>query len=137
MTSLRPIEMLSPSQSQRFLAEQLMSHSVPVQRTSWQGIEAPSPAFETSNALAAFDVPDSICKWQQACDPDLPWAEDHFQERVCGQPLNPPPSSAQWPWYSEEQRKRFLKGERFDHTYPERYWPKRAGVEDHNRGILR
>jgi len=61
------------------------------------------------------------------CNPDLPWAEEHFQERVSGIPHNPPPSSMRWPWYSEKERAKFQHGEaqRFDHTYPERYWPDR------------
>ncbi len=132
------VDTLTPAQSRRFFAERMIQHCVPIQRTSWQGVEAPSPALELSNVIGVFDVPDSIAAWQQLCDADMPWAEQHFQERVGGEPLNPPPSSQSWPWYSEKERQRFLNGtaQRFDHTYPERYWPKGLGHADQDRGFF-
>lgn len=57
---------------------------------------------------------------------NLPWAEDHFQERVSGEPLNPPPSEAWWP-YAVQGNAAHKQGEKFSHTYPERFWPKYAG----------
>jgi hypothetical protein len=54
---------------------------------------------------------------------NLPWAEDHFQERVCGQPLNPPPSEAYWP-FAVNGNAAHKADEKFSHTYPERFWPK-------------
>ena len=133
---MRPyVDALTPAQSQKFFAERMINHSVPIQRASWQGVEAPCPVYELPNVIGEFDVPDSITQWQGQCEPDLPWAEEHFQERVCGSPLNPPPSSARWPWYSETERQRFLNGsaQRFDHTYPERYWPKNTGYAGEDR----
>lgn len=32
-------------------------------------------------------------------EPNLPWAEDHFQERVGGEPTNPGRQYMNWPWY--------------------------------------
>lgn len=60
---------------------------------------------------------------------NLPWAEDHFAERVCGEPLNPPPSEAWWP-YAQQGNKaaKEIRGNKFSHTYPERMWPKAANV---------
>ncbi|UVK62968.1 thymidylate synthase [Gordonia phage Hexbug] len=85
--------------------------------------------------------------------PDLRWAEDHHLERVGGEPLNPAPSYERWPWHSEAAREQFKQRGRevvtepagyssdlmafgrkivgtrevpFDHTYPERMWPKYA-----------
>lgn len=58
--------------------------------------------------------------------PDLPWADDHFLERISGEPLNPPPSEAWWP-HAPQGNNEFKDGELFSHTYPERYWPKKAG----------
>lgn len=55
----------------------------------------------------------------------LPWAEDHFLERVSGLPLNPPPSEAWWP-YARAGNAEHKIGEKFHHTYPERIWPKLA-----------
>jgi len=57
---------------------------------------------------------------------NLPWAEDQFQERVSGEPMNPPPSEAWWP-YAVKGNARHKEGEKFSHTYPERYWPRYAG----------
>ena len=117
------LDSLSPDKSQLYMAEHMATHCVPIQRTSWQSTSAPSPARELHNVVAEFSVPDSLQQWQDLCQPDLPWAEEHFQERVSGQPLNPPPSFIRWPWHSAEEASKFLtKSKRFDHTYPERYW---------------
>lgn len=53
--------------------------------------------------------------------PNLPWAEEHFQERVSGVPLNPPPSHVRWP-FAQGGNEKFLPNGRFSHTYPERLW---------------
>ncbi len=62
----------------------------------------------------------------------LPWAEDHFLERVGGQPLNPSPSEAWWPFAKKTDdgtnKDPKSEGEAFSHTYPERMWPKFANV---------
>lgn len=67
-----------------------------------------------------------------ACQANLPWAEDHFQERVSGKPLNPPPSEQWWPFNQNGNRDhKFQKdGEAaaFSHTYPERFWPRFANI---------
>jgi len=62
----------------------------------------------------------------QEVKPNLPWAEDHFLERVSGEPLNPPASEAWWP-YARAGNAEHKNGEKFHHTYPERIWPKGAG----------
>src|SRR6478609_957131 len=64
---------------------------------------------------------------QDIYKPNLPWAEDHFLERVCGEPLNPPPSEAWWP-FAVKDNELHKEKEKFSHTYPERYWPKFANV---------
>ena len=59
----------------------------------------------------------------------LPWAEDHFLERVGGEPLNPSPSEAWWPFAAKKDGTNIAhksEGEAFSHTYPERMWPKYA-----------
>lgn len=62
---------------------------------------------------------------QKDIGPNLPWAEDHFQERVCGTPLNPPPSSDHWP-FAQKKNTTHKRDNQFSHTYPERFWPKHA-----------
>lgn len=59
-------------------------------------------------------------------DPNLPWADDHFEERVCGLPLNPGNEWSNWPWAKSADK--FRKDGMFNHTYAERYWPKYATV---------
>ena len=128
------LDSLSPDKSQLYMAEHMATHCVPIQRTSWQSTSAPSPARELHNVVAEFSVPDSLQQWQDLCQPDLPWAEEHFQERVSGQPLNPPPSFIRWPWHSAEEASKFLtENRRFDHTYPERYWPRDNLDEEQTR----
>jgi hypothetical protein len=58
--------------------------------------------------------------------PDLPWASDHFNERVSGIPYNPPPSAARWP-HAVRGNADHTTGTEYDHTYPERFWPRHAG----------
>ena len=61
---------------------------------------------------------------QEDIAPNLPWADDHFEERVCGYPLNPGLQWSKWPWASSADK--FRKDGMFNHTYAERYWPKNA-----------
>ena len=49
-----------------------------------------------------------------------PWAAIHFDERVSGLPLNPPPSHEMWNIKTDD----YLKDGKFSHSYPERMWPK-------------
>lgn len=57
---------------------------------------------------------------------DQSWADDHFLERVRGVPYNPPPSHVNWP-YAVRGNADHIDGQIFDHTYPERFWPRNAG----------
>lgn len=72
------------------------------------------------NVPAFHDLPYRLYSWQQLCDPNLPWAEDHFQERVSGKPLNPAPSYEWWPFYKQGESWEITKQHQFSHTYPER-----------------
>jgi hypothetical protein len=58
--------------------------------------------------------------------PNLPWADDHFAERVCGEPLNPGETWKTWPYALKADGFRDEHGQ-FNHNYMERYWPKFAG----------
>lgn len=66
--------------------------------------------------------------FQSMVKPNLPWAEDHFLERVSGEPLNPPPSESYWP-FAQQGNAAHKKDQQFSHTYPERFWPRHAGEE--------
>jgi thymidylate synthase-like protein len=80
----------------------------------WWGFTVPLPIFGTG----------VHAHYQKDIEPNLPWADDHFEERVCGYPLNPGTEWANWPWASSADK--FRKDEMFNHSYAERYWPKLA-----------
>ena len=75
--------------------------------------------------------------YRQSIKPNLPWADDHFeQERVSGYPINPGSTWKYWPYGHAAERA--LEGGMFNHTYAERFWPKQAGLTEHepnHRGI--
>lgn len=58
--------------------------------------------------------------------PNMPWADNHFDERVGGVPLNPGEEWANWPYAKSADK--FRKDGMFNHSYAERYWPKYASL---------
>lgn len=98
----------------------------------WQAKKEADAAF--SNTLevihARVEVPIARNKymWQLMTGSNQPWAEDHFQERVGGEPVNPPPSNLWWP-YAQAGNTDHKNDGIFSHTYPERFWPRMANVE--------
>jgi hypothetical protein len=80
---------------------------------------------ELHNVTLTYDVPALMSHAQAYTGANLPWAEDHFQERVSGKPLNPAPSESWWP-FAQQNNKSHKDGVVFSHTYPERMWPKHA-----------
>lgn len=64
---------------------------------------------------------------REQIQPNLPWADDHFLERVGGEPLNPGEQWKHWPWSRSADGHRDSNGQ-FNHTYMERFWPKFAGL---------
>lgn len=82
-----------------------------------------------------FWVPGDVETLQVLIQPNLPWAEDHFQERVGGIPLNPSPSEAWWP-FAVAGNAKHKEGEIFSHTYPERMWPCFANIGGDVQGSL-
>lgn len=69
---------------------------------------------------------------QEVVQPNLPWAEDHFQERVGEEPTNPGSQYMNWPWFRPDWEAQSGKTMRFSHTYQERMWPRwaREGYSD-------
>lgn len=59
---------------------------------------------------------------------DKAWADEHFEERVGGEPTNPGESYKRWPYNTfTEGNDPYKDGKTFSHTYQERFWPKQAG----------
>lgn len=108
----------------------LLLHGDDVMVGEWQAIHNPDlPMANTREALDVsfqFPIPESISALQNVVKPNLPWAEDHFKERVSGEPLNPAPSHEWWPYAQKSNKDHMTKEEKFSHTYPERMWPKFA-----------
>lgn len=98
----------------------------------WQGVDiSKKPEMATyelqhvhfSASLAARE---DLDYFRRQIAPALPWADDHFEERVCGEPINPGIQWAKWPFGNSA--KSFLNAAgKFNHNYMERYWPKWAG----------
>lgn len=119
----------------QFLTRRFLSpHAEEVSVGEWQSQKVQDPAISTMHELRntsfTWHVPGGIVDLQQRVEPNLPWAEDHFQERVSGKPLNPPPSERYWP-FAQSGNAAHKEGDKFSHTYPERFWPKYAGAENH------
>lgn len=103
-------------------------------RGKWQTLDVAASSMhdthELRNVQISYTVPDTEIQLQNEVHPDLPWAEVHFQERVGGEPLNPPPSHVDWPYHGSDKERHLDASAVFSHTYPERFWPKRAGWTD-------
>lgn len=100
-----------------------------IQVGEWQAMDTSKSTLhqtrELEDVVLSVPIPNSMADAQEVFKPNLPWAEDHFGERVSGWPHNPPPSHEYWPW-GRNNHLHQSQG-RFDHTYPERFWPKHAG----------
>ena len=98
----------------------------------WQAIDTPDDLHEIINRYIQMDMPEGIEELARLSDADMPWSEDHFQERIdpnCNH--NPGYQYQNWPYYkvnTEDNDKKFRKeGETFfSHTYMERFWPDKS-----------
>lgn len=114
-----------------------LKETVLMQRGEWQANSLEDPQFAThdlSNVVINYFPSASIKRIQKDLKPDLPWAEEHFKERVSGIPHNPPPSFRIWPYHKGHEEDYLKQGE-FAHTYPERFWPAKAKNADGNRNF--
>jgi hypothetical protein len=112
------------------LRQMLVDHASDVDVGEWhaqdvRGLSA-MVSREVLNVSLELEIGNDLGQWQREIRPNLPWAEDHFWERVCGQPLNPGDEFRNWPWASDYFDKYYLENGEFSHTYMERFWPKRT-----------
>lgn len=103
--------------------------SKPMEVKNWHAQKAPDVFREQLNVYFNVQMPNLPNLVERQILPNLEWANMHFEERVGGLAVNPPPSHEIWP-YAEKGNKEHLKEEKFSHTYPERIWPKLAGNLD-------
>ena len=111
----------------RGIGQQLLMGGELVEVGEWQSVQ------DDSHPMArTYEIQDLSFRWdyisltveglQIQVEPNLPWAEDHFQERIGGKPLNPGEQYKNWPWYKQGVEEHKMEGQ-FSHTYMERYWP--------------
>lgn len=121
-----------PSIAIGMLREHLYHHGYRMEQKKWQSVTAPAPTWETIKVNLSFPMPQTIQEMKSEIRPNLPWADDHFQERIGGKPLNPGEQYKNWPFYKRkpEDDKFRTWDKQFSHTYMERFWPKYAGFKD-------
>jgi hypothetical protein len=95
----------------------------------WHAKTTELPMHELEDVSFEYHFPQDLDDLERDVKPNLPWAQEHFTERVCGQPLNPPPSAERWPFAQHAHRDHLIDG-KFSHTYPERFWPVNAGYPE-------
>lgn len=94
----------------------------------WQSRKEKFEFMEYLNLHISAPMPDEVIEMDRQCDPFRPWADEHFEERVGGVPLNPPPSHKHW----LKDTDKFMVNEQFSHSYPDRLW---ASKFEHVKGI--
>lgn len=103
-------------------AKQYLYHSGNrTENKGWQSLEGFYPTLEVIGVRISGVYSGSLNELREDVRPNLPWADQHFAERVSGIPYNPPPSHVNWP-FAKKENKTFIEGEKFSHTYPERIW---------------
>jgi len=130
------VKMLPLDEAVADAGRQLALYGKKVEVARWQGTSVqgdPSMAtIEVINHSFASPMIDHAGCLAERVRPNLPWADDHFAERVGGRPLNPGEQWANWP-YSAGQgpaADRFRDADGcFTHTYMERMWaPNLSGI---------
>jgi hypothetical protein len=111
----------------------------------WQGKETEPMHTMLSASHYSFQVPipNGQDELLQLSGAQCPWAEDHFQERIGGKPLNPGNEYKNWKFYrlNKANDQYRTEDDKFTHTYMERFWPKHAWDAENmppnkiNRGI--
>lgn len=121
-----------------YTKEKLYNFGSKVDTYYWQSTKIESPeTLELLNHGFTSPIPHSIEELQSEVNPNLPWAEDHFKERVSGKPLNPGKEYKNWPFYKRDSSNDYHRtesGGKFSHSYMERIWPKKANKK-RNQGI--
>jgi hypothetical protein len=101
-------------------------HGIPTEgKPDLVSLELPYMGFHSLNTINIAGNWDPVEYLRQQIQPNLPWADDHFAERVGGEPLNPGEQYKNWPWYQVGSKwdKGFRASGKFTHTYMERMWP--------------
>lgn len=108
-----------------------------VHTPKWQGVDVsrkPEMAMHEVlfYSLSVHMPSEDLDYYRHDIAPNLPWADQHFLERVNGDPLNPGETWKSWPYAHSANNFRDSGGQ-FNHNYMERYWPKLAGQTPEGR----
>lgn len=122
------------TEAQEFLKKSFQT-APEVHAQKWQGFDVSErpEAKMIELLLENYRVPihtEDLDHWRKDIPANFPWADDHFEERVCGFPINPGIQWAKWPWGNKAKDSLDLRGTMFNHNYMERYWPKYAGMAE-------
>lgn len=107
-------------------SDAMRDYSRVVHTERWQGLDIRKRPEAQMREVIGWDfrVPVgniSLEELQRQLEPNLPWADEHFSERVCGYPMNPGESWKNWPFAHSADKFRDNKG-RFEVNYMERFW---------------
>jgi hypothetical protein len=100
---MRPYEFPTFAAACEQLSHRLRFKSKLVHSARWQGSDIASRPEMATHELThtAFCVPlphEDRDLYAADIRPNMPWAEDHFRERICGQPINPGAEWENWPY---------------------------------------
>lgn len=106
------------------------SYSTLNRATKWQGVDLSNKPYNKMHDVHGVNLKITCFNWSDlnpdklasSIVADMPWAEEHFQERINGRPMNPQPSESRWP-YGDGSNAKFKEGDIHSHTYSERFWP--------------
>jgi hypothetical protein len=114
--------------------ELLMIQGTVVDTGRWQGVPtAGKPDLQTREVIGVYwaaDMPQTLDELREQVKPNLPWADEHFRERVGRVPSNPGEAYKNWPWWQQSEsmvKATQDENHKFTHTYQERIWPRWAG----------
>lgn len=106
----------------------MRDYSREIKTERWQGLDISHRPEAAMREVVGWDfrVPMlapgvGIEYYQEQIEPSLPWADEHFLERVCGFPMNPGESWKNWPFAHSAKGFLDAKG-RFEVNYMERFW---------------
>jgi hypothetical protein len=123
----------------KWTSQQMYDLSYVVHTEKWQGKDIKTdPKYsmiEILNHSFTCQINGDLDSMREQINPNVSWADEHFEERVSKLPLNPPPSHERWP-YAQKNNAEFGGMEKFSHTYPERIWPKYGEMKNILRSDL-
>jgi thymidylate synthase len=118
--------------------DRLASNGRLVHTEKWQGMDIRDNDMMTTHELMNHSftckIDSDVDELKRQIKPNLPWADDHFLERVGEVGLNPGVQYANWPYYkrqSDNDQHRVEQG-KFSHTYMERMWPNNTDSTEYN-----